>query len=61
MSIGYESGQVVAPDGVRRDLKDAASGDSSHAHVMVGPQAHWAKVAFERMFLTTRKRGRVML
>ena len=33
----------------------------SLAHVMVGPQAHWAKVAFERMFLTTRKRGRVML
>ena len=40
---------------------DHVLGDSSHAHVMVGPQAHWAKVAFERMFLTTRKRGRVML
>lgn len=27
------------------------------AHVMGGPQAHWAKLAFERYFLTSRKRG----
>jgi len=40
---------------------DHVLSDNSHAHVMVGPQAHWAKVAFERMFLATRKRGRVML
>jgi len=28
---------------------------------MTGPQAHWAKVAFERIFLASRKRGRVVL
>jgi sulfide:quinone oxidoreductase len=31
--------------------------ERSHAHVMAGPQAHWAKVAFERYFLASRKRG----
>jgi len=29
------------------------------AHVMAGPQAHWAKLAFERYFLASRKRGLV--
>jgi sulfide:quinone oxidoreductase len=29
----------------------------AHAHVMAGPQAHWAKVAFERYFLASRRRG----
>jgi hypothetical protein len=32
-------------------------GSSSHAHVMVGPPAHRAKVAFERYFLASRRRG----
>jgi sulfide:quinone oxidoreductase len=36
---------------------DHVLGTSEHAHVMAGPQAHWAKVAFERYFLSTRKRG----
>ena len=27
------------------------------ARVMAGPQAHWAKLAFERYFLASRKRG----
>ena len=31
----------------------------STAHVMAGPQAHWAKLAFERYFLASRKRGLV--
>lgn len=31
----------------------------SRARVMAGPQAHWAKLAFERYFISTRKRGRV--
>ena len=39
---------------------DHVLGDSkSHAHVMAGPQAHWAKLAFERYFLASRKRGMV--
>jgi sulfide:quinone oxidoreductase len=29
------------------------------AHVMGGPQAHWAKLAFERYFLSSRRRGLV--
>jgi sulfide:quinone oxidoreductase len=40
---------------------DHVLGTSEHAHVMTGPQAHWAKVAFERFFLTSRKRGMVAL
>ena len=40
---------------------DHVLGTSEHPHVMTGPQAHWAKIAFERMFLATRKRGHVVL
>lgn len=35
-----------------------APGESG-AHVMAGPHAHWAKLAFERYFLGSRKRGLV--
>ncbi len=31
------------------------------AHIMAGPQAHWAKIAFERFFLSSRKRGHINL
>ncbi len=34
-----------------------AGGDEPTARVMTGPQAHWAKLAFERYFLASRKRG----
>ncbi len=40
---------------------DHVLGTSEHPHVMTGPQAHWAKIAFEKVFLETRKRGRVVL
>ena len=40
---------------------DHVLGTSEHPHVMTGPQAHWAKIAFERIFLASRKRGRVVL
>lgn len=36
---------------------DHVLGDPEHPRVMAGPQAHWAKLAFERFFLETRKRG----
>jgi sulfide:quinone oxidoreductase len=36
---------------------DHVLGDSKHPRIMAGPQAHWAKLAFERLFLQTRKRG----
>jgi sulfide:quinone oxidoreductase len=38
-----------------------ANGHEPHARVMAGPQAHWAKLAFERYFLASRKRGMVAL
>ncbi len=40
---------------------DHVLGDSEHPHVMTGPQAHWAKIAFEKIFLASRKRGRIVL
>ncbi len=40
---------------------DHVLGTPEHPHVMAGPQAHWAKLAFERIFLESRKRGRVVL
>ncbi len=36
---------------------DRVLGDASHPHLMRGPHAHWAKVAFEKVFLATRRRG----
>lgn len=38
---------------------DHILGTPEHPHVMAGPQAHWAKLAFERYFLASRKRGMV--
>jgi sulfide:quinone oxidoreductase len=38
-----------------------ANGKFPTAHLMAGPQAHWAKLAFERIFLTTRKRGALVV
>ena len=35
----------------------STNGEDKHAHVMAGPQAHWAKVAFEHVFIGSRKRG----
>jgi sulfide:quinone oxidoreductase len=40
---------------------DRVLGERGTAHVMTGPQAHWAKLAFERYFLASRKRGLVTL
>lgn len=37
---------------------DAGNG-AGHARIMAGPQAHWAKLAFERYFLASRRRGLV--
>ncbi len=40
---------------------DHVLGESKHPHVMSGPQAHWAKIAFEKIFLESRKRGHPVL
>ena len=36
---------------------DRVLGGGEHTHVLAGPYAHWAKIAFEKMFLATRKHG----
>jgi sulfide:quinone oxidoreductase len=36
---------------------DRVLGGGKHTHVLAGPYAHWAKIAFEKTFLATRKRG----
>ena len=36
---------------------DRVLGGGKHTHVIAGPQAHWAKVAFEHVFLAARKHG----
>jgi sulfide:quinone oxidoreductase len=38
-----------------------ANGHAPSAHVIAGPHAHWAKLAFERYFMASRKRGLVAL
>jgi sulfide:quinone oxidoreductase len=40
---------------------DRVLGDARHPHLIAGPQAHWAKVAFERFFIATRRRGAVRI
>jgi sulfide:quinone oxidoreductase len=40
---------------------DKVLGDGDHARVMAGPQAHWAKLAFERYFLWKTRNGYVTL
>ena len=50
----FKAGHVLARNG-------QANGRTPSAHVMAGPQAHWAKLAFERIFLTSRKRGALVL
>jgi sulfide:quinone oxidoreductase len=40
---------------------DHVLGESEHPHVMAGPQAHWAKIAFEKVFMGSRKRGHPIL
>ncbi len=65
---GGEHEQLALPDLAAVCVLDAGNngvifkadhvlGDSKHPRIMAGPQAHWAKLAFERLFLETRKRG----
>ena len=50
----FKADHVLARNG-------AGNGRTRKAHVMAGPQAHWAKLAFERIFLASRKRGALVL
>jgi sulfide:quinone oxidoreductase len=38
---------------------DHMLGERAHEAIIPGPQAHWAKLAFEKYFMTTRKHGHV--
>jgi len=40
---------------------DHVLGESEHPHVMAGPQVHWAKIAFEKIFMGSRKHGHPIL
>jgi len=40
---------------------DHVLGESEHPRVMAGPQAHWAKIAFEKIFINSRKHGHPIL
>lgn len=40
-------------------LSDRILAPRRHQWLIPGPEAHWAKVAFEKYFLATRRRGRV--
>jgi sulfide:quinone oxidoreductase len=48
-------------NGVIFKAKHVLDPDESSARVMAGPQAHWAKLAFERYFMGSRRRGMVKL
>jgi sulfide:quinone oxidoreductase len=50
----FKAEHVLARDG-------QSNGKAPTAHLMAGPQAHWAKLAFERIFLSSRKRGALVL
>ena len=41
--------------------KGNGNGQAAKAHMMAGPQAHLAKLAFERVYLASRKRGALVL
>ena len=40
---------------------DHVLGESEHPHLMAGPQAHWAKIVFEKIFMGSRERGHPIL
>jgi sulfide:quinone oxidoreductase len=40
---------------------ETGNGKVSTAHLSAGPHAHWAKLAFERVYLASRKRGALVL
>lgn len=59
-----ELGAVCILDGGNTGIilkTDRVLGDAEHPHIIAGPQAHWAKVAFEKFFLASRRRGHVRL
>ncbi len=56
---GGNNGVIFKADHVL--AKGNGTGVRPKAHLMAGPQAHLAKLAFERIFLTSRKHGALVL
>jgi sulfide:quinone oxidoreductase len=50
----FKASNVLAHNG-------RGNGKGRSAHLSAGPHAHWAKLAFERVYLTSRKRGALVL
>ena len=50
----FRASHVLARNG-------ATNGKTPSAHISAGPQAHWAKLAFERVYLTSRRHGALVL
>jgi sulfide:quinone oxidoreductase len=50
----FKASNVLAHNGT-------GNGKVSSAHLSAGPHAHWAKLAFERVYLASRKRGALVL
>ncbi len=48
---------IDAGDGGLIMLGDHQQAPQDHAWLIPGPEAHWAKLAFEKFFLATRRRG----
>lgn len=40
---------------------DRVLGNAEHTRVLTGPHAHWAKIAFEKVFLSARRHGKLIL
>ncbi|MEZ5102106.1 MAG: FAD-dependent oxidoreductase [Thermoleophilia bacterium] len=58
-----ELGAICILDGGNAGIilkTDRVLGDAEHAHLIQGPHAHWAKLAFERLFLASRRRGKLV-
>jgi sulfide:quinone oxidoreductase len=59
-----ELGAVCVLDAGDRGIifkTDRVFGEARHPHLLAGRHGHWAKVAFERYFLATRRRGGLVL
>jgi len=57
----FKASNVLARPAAEAAGSDGAAQKVSHARLSAGPHAHWAKLAFERVFLSTRRRGALVL
>lgn len=58
---GGNNGVIFKADRVLATGDGNGNGPKPNVHLTAGPQAHLAKLAFERVFLSSRKRGHLVL